>query len=34
MPADWNQTARPRELHDDYAWKLDGAVAEGREERT
>jgi hypothetical protein len=32
MPADPEQTARLRELHDDYAWKVNAAVAEGRED--
>lgn len=32
MPADSEQTARLRELHDDYAWKVNAAVAEGRED--
>jgi hypothetical protein len=30
MPADPRQTARLRELHLDYAWKVNAAVAEGR----
>lgn len=32
MPADPEQTARLRELHDDFAWKVNAAVAEGRED--
>ena len=32
MPADPEQTARLRELHEDYAWKVNAAVAEGRED--
>jgi hypothetical protein len=32
MPADMQQTARLRELHDDYVWKVNAAVAEGRED--
>jgi hypothetical protein len=32
MPADLDQTARLRELHDDFAWKVNAAVAEGRED--
>ncbi len=32
MPADPEQTARLRELHDDYAWKVNAAVAAGRED--
>jgi hypothetical protein len=30
MPADPEQTARLRELHDQYAWKVNAAVAEDR----
>jgi hypothetical protein len=32
MPADLDQTARLRELHDLFAWKVNAAVAEGRED--
>jgi hypothetical protein len=32
MPADPRQTARLRELHEDFAWKVNAAVAEGRED--
>jgi hypothetical protein len=32
MPADPEQTARLRELHGDFAWKVNEAVAEGRED--
>ena len=30
MPADPRQTARLRELHQDFAWKVNAAVAAGR----
>jgi len=30
MPADPRQTARLRELHEDFAWKVNAAVAAGR----
>jgi len=30
MPADPGQTARLRELHQDFAWKVNAAVAAGR----
>jgi hypothetical protein len=32
MPADPELTARLHELHDDYVWKVNSAVAEGRED--
>jgi hypothetical protein len=32
MPADPEQTAELRELHEEYAWKVNAAVAEGRED--
>ena len=32
MPADPRQTARLRELHEDYAWKVNAAIAEGRDD--
>jgi hypothetical protein len=32
MPADPEQTVRLHELHDDYVWKVNAAVAEGRED--
>ena len=32
MPADPEQTARLRELHEEFAWKVNAAVAEGRED--
>jgi hypothetical protein len=32
MPADPEQAARLRELHDAYAWKVNAAVAEGRQD--
>jgi hypothetical protein len=32
MPADPLQTDRLRELHEDYAWKVNAAIAEGRED--
>jgi hypothetical protein len=32
MPADPEQTDRLRELHDEYVWKVNSAVAEGRED--
>jgi hypothetical protein len=32
MPPDPEQTARLRELHDDFAWKVNAAVAEGRDD--
>jgi hypothetical protein len=32
MPVDPEQTARLRELHDDCVWKVNAAVAEGRED--
>jgi hypothetical protein len=32
MPADPRQTARLRELHQDFAWKVNAAIAAGRED--
>jgi hypothetical protein len=32
MPADDEQTARLRELHDAYVWAVNAAVAEGRDD--
>jgi hypothetical protein len=32
MPADRERTARLRELHEDFAWKVNAAVAQGRED--
>jgi hypothetical protein len=32
MPADPEQTAALRELHEEFAWKVNAAVAEGRED--
>jgi hypothetical protein len=32
MPADPEQTARLHELHDEYVWRVNAAVAEGRED--
>jgi hypothetical protein len=32
MPADPQQTIRLHQLHDEYVWKVNAAVAEGREE--
>ena len=32
MPADPRQTARLRELHQDFAWKVNAAVAAGRDD--
>lgn len=32
MPPDPEQTARLRELHDEFAWKVNAAVAEGRDD--
>ena len=32
MPGDPQQTARLRALHDDCVWKVNAAVAEGRED--
>jgi hypothetical protein len=32
MPADPEQTIRLHELHDDYVWRVNAAVAEGRED--
>jgi hypothetical protein len=32
MPADPEQTAELRELHEEFAWKVNAAVAEGRED--
>ena len=32
MPADPRQTARLRELHEDYAWKVNAAITEGRDD--
>ena len=32
MPADPEQTAQLRELHEEFAWKVNAAVAEGRED--
>ena len=32
MLADPRQTARLRELHEDYAWKVNAAIAEDRED--
>jgi hypothetical protein len=32
MPADPRQTARLRELHQDYVWRVNAAVAAGRDE--
>ena len=32
MPGDPRQTARLRELHEDYAWKVNAAIAEGRDD--
>ena len=32
MPADPRQTARLRELHPDFAWKVNAAVAAGRDD--
>jgi hypothetical protein len=32
MPVDREQTARLRELHDNCVWKVNAAVAEGRED--
>jgi hypothetical protein len=32
VPADSEQTVRLRELHDAYVWKVNAAVAEGRDD--
>jgi hypothetical protein len=32
MPADEDLTTRLRELHDDYVWRVNAAVAEGRDD--
>jgi hypothetical protein len=32
MPADPRQTAQLRELHQDFAWKVNAAIAAGRED--
>jgi hypothetical protein len=32
LPDPDEQTARLRQLHDDYAWKVNAAVAEGRDD--
>jgi hypothetical protein len=32
MPADPEQTARLRDLHEQYAWRVNAAVGEGRED--
>jgi hypothetical protein len=32
MPADPEQTARLRALHDEYVWEVNAAVAEGRQD--
>jgi hypothetical protein len=32
MPADPQQTIRLHQLHDEYVWKVNAAVAEGRED--
>lgn len=32
MPPDPEQIARLRELHEDFAWKVNAAVAEGRDD--
>ena len=32
VPTGEQETARLRDLHDDYAWELNAAIAEGRED--
>ena len=32
MPTEGDETARLRDLHDDYVWELNAAIAEGRED--